>query len=187
MGLLFNSSSPIALWVETVHEAEALCNITLQEDIESYLVFLLVRFTTRPEYIKKVLATEFLTGLEQTARQQQHILQNVGDQCLIFSGFFPKQAIRRHVNVSYYVNLGQSAYSVISRTENDLYSLLASQFVTLMDVLQAFRQYTHNHPDLMPLEAYELWNETGSQRALSILKQYTQGTPLLFREKLPNR
>jgi hypothetical protein len=74
--------------------------------------------------------------------------------------------------------MGQTAYDRISKKRSDIYYSLARQFVELMDVLQSLRIYSTQHPDLLPIEAYDLWNETGSQRALSVLQQYTDCTPI---------
>jgi hypothetical protein len=74
--------------------------------------------------------------------------------------------------------MGQSAYGTLAKTRNDLYGSLAKQFVTLMDVLQSVRHHSPQVPDLLPLQAYDLWNETGSQRAMTILKHYTQAMPV---------
>ena len=177
MNILVNSSS-IALWHEIIHEAEANCAIALNEEVEAYLVFLVMRYLTKPEVAKQIMAHEFLAGMKLAAAQRERMLQGVGDKCLLFSGLFPKLAEKRLVKISYFVNLGQSAYGTLAKTQHDLYASLARQFVTLMDVLQSVRHYTQNFPDLLPLQAYDLWNETGSKRALTVLRQYTQGTPL---------
>lgn len=177
MKILHNSSTT-ALWHEIIHEAETTCEITLREELESYLVFLMMRYTSKPEIARQVMASEFLTGIKLATHQRQLVLQEVGDKCLLFSGLFPNMPEKRLVRVSYFVNLGQSSYATISNSRNDLYGSLAKQFVTLMDILQALRQYTKKYPDLLPIQAYELWSETGSKRALSILKQYTQATPV---------
>lgn len=177
MKLLINSTST-ALWHEIIHEAEASCDIPLKEELESYLVFLMMRYTARPEIVQDVMASDFLKGLPKMPNQRHLILQGVGDKCLLFSGLFPNLAEKRLVKVSYFVNLGQSSYATISQEQGDLYSHLSGQFVALMDILQSVRQYSDEFPDLLPLQAYELWNETGSKRALSVLKQYTKATPL---------
>lgn len=177
MNILVNSSS-IALWHEIIHEAEANCAIALNEEVEAYLVFLIMRYLTKPEVAKQVVAHEFLAGMQLAAAQRELMLQGVGDKCLLFSGLFPNLAEKRLVRISYFVNLGQSAYGTLAKTQHDLYALLAKQFVTLMDVLQSIRHYTRNLPDLLPLQAYDLWNETGSKRALTILKGYTHATPV---------
>ena len=101
-------------------------------------------------------------------------MKEVGDHCLLFAGLFPRAAEKRLVKISYFVGLGQGAYSTISQCTDDLYGLLALQFVVLTDVLQSIRQGY----DLLPLEAYEQWNDTGSQRALRILQEYTKSTPI---------
>lgn len=177
MKILINSS-PVALWHDIIHDAEATCSIPLNQELEAYLVFLMVRYTNKPEMAKAILATEFLENVKASLNQRLLKMQDVGDKCLIFSGLFPQVADKRHVKISYFVNLGQAAYSTISQDKNDLYDSLAQQFVPLMDILQAIRQYSKDMPDLMPLQAYELWNETGSQRAMQALKQYTNGTPI---------
>ena len=175
MKLLLGSSS-VALWHDIIHEAEAACTITLKEELESYLVFLLMRYINKPEIVKQIIANEFLEGLNYAPHQRHLAMQEVGDKCLIFSGLFPQLAEKRLVKISYFINIGQSAYDTISRTSNDLYGLLASEFVSLMDILQSIRSYTS---ELLPLEAYELWNEVGSKRALKALQSHTAGVPVM--------
>lgn len=179
MDLLLNAT-PVALWHQIIHEAQTMCDVTLKEDLESYLVFLMVRYTDRPEVVKNIVAYEFLRSVQLTAKKRQTALQEVGDQCLIFAGLFPHLADKRLVRISYFVDMGQSAYSLLSKNHNDLYGSLAKQFVGLMDVLQSVRQFSKDHTDLLPLQAYELWNDTGSQRAYSVLKKVTQATPVLI-------
>lgn len=182
MQILHNSTTA-ALWHDIVHDAEIQCDVHLEEEFESYLVFLMIRYTTKPEIVKQIIATEFLMGMESKARLKHHILQEVGDKCLIFTGLFPKIAQKRHVQMGYFIKLGQSSYATISKSKNDLYEGLAKQFVSLMDVLQTMRIYSKQYPDLLPLEAYELWSETGSRRGLNVLKQYTHGIPLFLGKK----
>lgn len=177
MKLLVNST-PTSLWYQIIHEAEAACEIPLKEEVESYLVFLMMRYTAKPEIAHHIMATDFLKGYGLKSNQRQLVLQEVGDKCLLFSGLFPRIAEKRMVKISYFVNLGQSSYANLSQGSDDLYCLLSNQFVSLMDVLQSLRQYSDQYSELLPLQAYELWTETGSQRALSILKQYTQALPI---------
>jgi hypothetical protein len=166
-------STPVALWHEIIHDAEATCSISLNEELESYLVFLMMRYTSQPDIVKKIMATHFLEGVNSSPSKKLLVLQQVGDNCLIFSGLFPKMAEKRLVKISYFVNMGRTAYSAISQHQSDLYDSLSNHFVPLMDVLQSVRHSVKDFPDLLPFEAYDLWNETGSLRALSVLKQYT--------------
>jgi hypothetical protein len=172
MKLLINSSS-LALWYDIIHDAEASCSINLKAELEAYLIFLMMRYTSRPDIANQIMAVDFLRSLNLLRPAERELnLQAVGDKCLIYSGLFPNLAARRLVNISYYVKIGQSAYSTISKQHCDLYGLLASQFVTLMDVIQSLRKETSGF-ELQPLQAYDLWHETGSQRALSVLNKYS--------------
>jgi len=172
MALLINVN-PVTLWYDVIKDAEGQCAITLNEELEVYLISLLIRYTDKPEVAQQIFAKKFLEGFEQREKQRHFHLQNVGDQCLLYAGLFPRHAQKRHVKITYFVDLGRSAYANVSRVTNDLYSTLSFQFVVLMDVLQSIRQ----PPDLLPLEAYEQWNELRSKRALGILQSYTQAIP----------
>ncbi len=168
MSLITNENSLI-LWQDLVRDAEDTCEVELNQELEAYLVSLLSRYLNKPEMAKSVFATALLDALqEESARRQTH-LRDVGDRCLLFAGLFPRVAQKRHVKISYFVDVGRSAYYAISAT-GDLFGSLAVKFVILMDVLQSIRQ----PPDMLPLEAYEQWQELGSRRAYQILKSLTE-------------
>jgi hypothetical protein len=170
---VLTSPTSVALWYDAIKYAEDRCSIALKEDLEAYLVSLLIRYTNKPEVAKQILATAFLEALQLRENERHATLQYVGDQCLLFAGLFPRVAEKRHVKISYFVGIGRSAYANVSKKTNDLFGSLAMQFVVLMDVLQSIRQ----HQELLPLEAYNQWDTVGSQRALRVLQGYTKGTP----------
>ncbi len=166
---LITQDTSLKLWQEAVREAEQLCKVSLNNQLETYLVSLLIRHTNCPEILKKILATSFLEALDLPMHERAFSLQRVGDQCLLLAGLFPKIAEKKHVKLSYFVDLGRSAYATISLQARDLYWSLACQFVALMDVLQSIRGN-----DMLPLEAYDQWQSVGSKRALKILESYSQ-------------
>lgn len=170
MNQLMTSTNVVTLWHEVVKHAEDRCAVSLKEDLESYLVSLLIRYMDKPEMTNQILATAFLEAIHLKDRSRELSLQHVGDRCLLFAGLFPKIAEKRLVKVSYFVDLGRSAYANISKSEDDLYGSLALEFVVLMDVLQSIPEANH----LLPLEAYELWDNLGSQRALNLIKAFTR-------------
>ncbi len=184
MKLLLPHPDTLSLWRKIIHEAEAVCSVTLTEILESHLAHLLFRYTNKPELAKQILALEFLNGVDLPPHQRETALQEVGDKCLLVSGLFPKLAEKRHVKIGYFVNLGRSAYSSISHNEEDFYDNLSRYFVPMMDTLQSIRHYSSEFPDLLPLDAYELWHETGSQRALKTLQIYTRATPISIKKLL---
>jgi hypothetical protein len=171
---LLTSTSSVALWQDTIRDAQDACAVTLQSELEAYLVYLLIHYTRKPDMAKRAMAIKFLETLQLQKQQRSILLQEVGDQCLLLTGLFPQIVVKRHVKIRYFVDLGQAAYATISKKASDLYSLLAIHFISLMDVLQSIR-LDHS---LLPLEAYEQWNELGSRRAFKILQEYTLAVPV---------
>lgn len=170
-----------AQWHALVGEAQQACRHHLDEHLESYLVFMLMRFTERADLLARAMALEFLDAQADSGAQQPDRLRDVGDKCLLFSGLFPRLAEKRLVRVSYFVRLGRSAYHQLaarldSRSDG-LYAQLAGTFVPVMDVLQAMRGLS-GQPALGPLAAAELWADTGSRAAYQALTHATTGTPV---------
>lgn len=163
-----SNKTPFTIWQEAIQYAENQCAIALNQELETYLVTMLIRYSHKPEMVKQFFARSFLEALQANAHHRKTQLQAVGDQCLIFAGLFPAVAEKKLVKISYFVNIGQSAYAAMSNTTNDLFGSLAFEFVALMDVLQSIQPF----PTLLPLEAYEQWQEVGSQRAFRILQEY---------------
>lgn len=155
----------LAQWKQIIQQAEDRSQRVLDEDVESYLIFTLMRFTQSPHLASRVLAPEFLGSAQLTGAARQNRLRDVGDECLLLSGLFPQVAERRLVQPGYYVQLGQTAYDhlgqLLQQALAKLYQQLASCFVSMMDVLQHVRQDS----SLMPLQAYDLWQQTGSRSA----------------------
>jgi hypothetical protein len=148
----------MAQWRALVIEAQRLRAHELGEDLESYLVFLLMRYTTKHELASSVVAVDFLEGLTASGALAHDRLRDVGDKCLLFSGLFPGLAERRRVEVNYFVEMGQSAYGSISssamREVNELFQSLSLEFVSMVNVLQATRKISGE---------FDSYNETLSQ------------------------
>jgi hypothetical protein len=171
--------SAMAQWHALIKEASHTSGIDLNENLESYLVFLLMDHCRSTEITTKPLALDFLENIRCSKRESQQILREVGDKCLIFSGLFPKIASRKSVGISYYVKLGQSAYGSLSGSYHNhlalLFSELCEHFIQLMDVLHTIRTSNPNATTLNLIEAEELWQQTRSTHALSILQTKTKG------------
>lgn len=180
MASLVLQPTDTAQWHALVAEAQQACHQQLDEELESYLVFLLMRFTGRQDMAAKLMALEFLKAQRDNIRQPD-MLRDVGDQCLLFSGLFPQIAEKRMVRISYFVRIGRSAYdqlgALVDRNSDRLYAGLAEAFVGIMDVLQAMRGLS-GEPVLQPLAAAELWADTGSRSAYRCLQQASNATPI---------
>lgn len=119
-----------AHWHTLIQDAQTSRAMTLSEDLESYLVHLLMRFTDRTQFAHSVLAIDFLEGDK---------FKEVGDKCLLLSGLFPKRAQGKNVGEQYFVNLGQCAYEQTAFEGIPLYQSLSEEFLALMHVLRATR------------------------------------------------
>ena len=161
-----------------MNDASYKCNTQLSEELESYLVFLLMRFQGASTIASSIIALELLEGLQAGRATNENSLQEVGDKCLIFSGLFPGQAQKRRVKISYYVNAGQTAYSQLSSTSHSqglqsLFGNLCEQFVSIMDVMHSMRELAPDTRALDLLQAEELWQDTKSQSALNTIQNAT--------------
>jgi len=167
MSRLILEPTPQAQWLTLVHEAQAACDRHLDESLESYLVFLLMRFTDRPYCTARIMAEDYLKSQSLSGEQRAGRLREVGDHCLLFSGLFPQLAERRLVPVSYFVAIGQGSYqqlsAVLDRGWSTVYSHLSEAFVVLMDILHAMRGLD-GETVLTPIQAMDLWQDTGSRR-----------------------
>jgi hypothetical protein len=183
MRKILDQPGNMSQWQALVVEAEELCGIQLDEELESYLVFTLMRYLRRPEMAHRILALDFLEAQQSSRQHRSQVLRDVGDQCLLFSGLFPRRAERRRVRVSYYVDLGRSAYQnladSLTKTAH-LFAHLAEEFIAAMDTLQAIRVIGQRDSGLLPNEAYELWQDTASRQAYEQLLRQTGGQPVLI-------
>lgn len=169
-----------AQWHALVEDAQRACRRDLDEDLESYLVFLLMRFAGEPQLAARVMALDYLRALDARGARRAESLRDVGDQCLLYSGLFPGRSVRRLVSPGYFVGLGRSAYREVAATRHGglraLFDRLSAAFVTLMDVLQATRDLNGRAADDL-LRAAETWHQTGSRRAFDRLSAATDALP----------
>jgi len=172
-------SSELSQWHALVREAEKDYGCQLDETMQSYLVFTLMRFAKNQQLNSHALALDYLNSHHLPGSLRSEQLRDIGDQCLLVSGLFPQSAEKRQVGVTYYVDLGRSAYHNISTVTQkgiaELYQQLAESFILLMDLLQTIRQYTM--PALQPIAAMELWQQTGSRAAYKQISE--NSVPLL--------
>ncbi|MCR4306901.1 MAG: hypothetical protein NUV42_02930, partial [Candidatus Yonathbacteria bacterium] len=107
MGTILTSSKEVALWYILVNDAQYRIGCQLPTDIESYLVFLLMRYMRKREMAGSVLAIEFMEGLNSQGVEKKDTLKEIGDTCLLYAGLFPKRARRLRVPDDYFANLGR--------------------------------------------------------------------------------
>jgi hypothetical protein len=130
-------------WHALVNEAQASTRLILNENTESYLVFLLMRFTHQSQIMESIVALDFLESMQSVGRIQIERLRDVGDKSLLLCGLFPGMASRRQVGLDYYREMGQAAYLSVSELHDQasasLYIDLSTQFIMMQQILQAMR------------------------------------------------
>lgn len=164
-------------WHALVNEAQLLRSCTLAEDLESYLVFLLMRFASQPKVVSSVLAIDFLDIANTSGQERNDRLRELGDKSLLFSGLFPGIAQKKQVNLNYFIDIGQSAYGTLSSVSEqniaDLFAALREDFLTLMDVLQAMRELSHDKLVPLPETILDLSQTLPREKFLNVLRRYT--------------
>lgn len=134
----------VSQWHALVNEAQASTRLVLNENVESYLVFLLMRFTQTTQLLDSVVALDFLNSLQNPRRIKTDLLRDVGDKSLLFSGLFPGIAEKKRVSLHYFTDLGQAAYLSVGEMYEEpqvagLYYELSQKFLVLQQILNAMR------------------------------------------------
>lgn len=135
-------------WQSLLRDAAQLSGYAFQEDIEQYLSLTLAHFTTQINLAHKIVAFDFLLGVESLGRQGGMQLRHVGDECLVLAGLFPEFAHRKNVTLNYFIGMGQEAYHILSHPtfrmiyDPDLFNKLSADFKQLTEVLQNMRLLT---------------------------------------------
>ena len=157
MGPILTGVPQMALWTDLIHEAEQGAATRLDEDLESYLVFLLIGHTRDVQLHRSAVALDYLLARAQSGTRHKQELREVGDRCLLLAGLYPEQAQRRLVNIGYFLDLGSSAYDELSNALSasiaQLYGHLAQAFAHLVRVLMELRRHVR---DITPLLLHEL-------------------------------
>jgi len=160
MTTIVTHGSATALWLELVREAAERAGARLDEDLESYLVFTLMRHLGDAPLGHRIMALELLEAVLKDGRQRQLELRDVGDRCLLIAGLYPQLAERRHVPLRYFLDLGSGAYDQLGcelrAAVSALYAQLARAFGQLVRVLLEVRRLSGNWSGLAPLDRHDL-------------------------------
>lgn len=143
MDSLIIEPTATAQWQRLLRDAQGQADQPLDETLESYLVFVLMRCVGQRQLAANPMVLELAAANDLVGAVRRDHLQHVGDQCLLISGLFPEQARRRAVSVGYYIKLGRTAYGQLAdslgQATAELFHRVAEGFVALADVLQAVR------------------------------------------------
>ena len=173
----------------TVSAAVANQQLAVNEETILYVVNMLASFLrsetlferTADGYVLKSLAMSYADSISaESTSQKNRVLQRLGDIALFISGLFSYSLNRSLVDVDYYAAMGGNAYAHLAdsmrhsykgQTISMVFTELSRKFLALVDVLAEINENCTLASDSDLLRLYELWLETGSQRAAKQLQQ----------------
>ncbi len=119
-----------------------------------------------------VLADMLSDALEADFYRRVVLLRQMGDTSLMVSGYFPEALSRRAIDLTYYRQMGELAYSQLGSLtqDNSVFEGLSEQFFTLSQLISEVSESTLKR-DQSVLKLLDLYSKTGSDRALDKLKQ----------------
>ena len=157
MSTILTDVPQLALWTDLVHEAEHDAATRLDEELESYLVFLLMGHTRDVQLGRNAVAFDYLLARAETGMRLKQELRDVGDRCLLLAGLYPEQAERRLVSIRYFLDVGSHAYDELANALRagvaELYGHLAQAFARLVRVLMELRRHVR---EIAPLVLHDL-------------------------------
>jgi hypothetical protein len=159
---------------ELVDGALAHQRIAAGELTAFYVVNLLTGYLQRPvQEDEAPLALRLAEALDAAGMRQRTSLKQIADSSLFISGFFADSLTRKLVDIDYYVSIGGTAYTALSRSETDTFSPvfaeLAENFVRFVDVLSEVSERASCCSNADLLRLYERWLKTGSPRSGQLL------------------
>lgn len=164
-------------WRALLTHAQAVGGLHLPPMIEEFLVSLLYRHVGAG-LTPQDMDNGVLDRVDRILYADTSNPAAVGDQCLLFAGLFPEHAIRKGVPVTYFVQVGRTAYrEYASKHDSALHALLGEEFVRCMDTLQTLRVLQSGEPCIDGFNAYHLWRELGSQHGWRVLRSMSPALP----------
>lgn len=144
--------------------------------VESYLVDLLSFYSITENLYddidnsgkkqRAMLAELLLQATQSKEATKIEILKKLGDSSLYVSGFFSASLNRKIVDVDYYVDMGTTAFGMLSNEVKEntftmLYGDISAKFLMLVDVLTYISDRSFVSRDQDILRLMDLYSKTG--------------------------
>lgn len=180
--MIDNHLADTAPWRALLTKAQFVARVELHGLVEEYLVGVLFRTAIAPASVDaNIIATN--TGRCEEA-QDIDSLRAIGDHCLIHAGLYPEHALGGEVPLANFVRVGAAAYREFGKlTADPMFTLLADCYVEIIGVLHTLRDVEDDAACLDPMNAFQLWQDTGSTHAWHTLRQFTDALPVAIRSR----
>jgi len=170
--VVLREQTPVEYFKELVESSLSRQHVQAGDLTAYYLVNLLCQYVRLDAAFHaehgEPLAVRLARALQTAGIEQRTRLRSLGDFSLFTAGFFSDSFRRRHVDVDYYVSMGEYAYGSLSRAAEDafreVFAELSRKFVGFSDVLADVSERTGLTSNNDLLRLYEKWLRTGSER-----------------------
>jgi len=125
---------------QLIKEAEQSLTITLEHNVEAYIVHLFAHFLDKPAVNTEPLGVKYMSCSMLPMPQRKAILKSVGDECLLINAMGWNK--RRWPSDTYYAEIGSAAYmsrAYAERPPEDLFDDLAVKFEIATKILKNCR------------------------------------------------
>jgi hypothetical protein len=182
---------------EMVADALSHRRLEVQEVTEFYLVNLLAGFLERERLFveqadgsvqEEPLALILLRALQADRRTRVASLRRLGDTALFVSGFFGDSLARTHVDVGYYISMGERAYESLAeseRAQGDLFGELAERFPQFVDLFAEIAELSDLRSNRGLVRLYERFLQTRDERVAQRLRD--RGVALFSGPTIPRK
>lgn len=123
-----------------IKRAEDELTITLQHEVEAYLVHLFAYYLDKPKVNTEPLGVKLLESVHQPIPLRKETLKAVGDECLLINAM--EWGKRKWPSDNYYADLGVSAYmarAYVIKPPESIFDDLAYEFQTATRILKRCR------------------------------------------------
>jgi hypothetical protein len=129
---IIHAKNSTLLWHNTLSQTQKNMGISMDQEMNQYLIMSIQSNLNKPEIISTIVSTE-LAKLQQTNQGEK--IRQLADLCLIFTGLIINE---EHFLYRYYTQLGKDAFLMLV----NLYKRQASK-------LSDYFEHIHDHFDLM--------------------------------------
>lgn len=163
-------TSPEEFFRDAVNEAFEKRKVETLPVVKNYVVGLLSKYILTERLSRDTLAEMYLRANSSEKTIRIELLQQLGDTSLYISGFFGDSLQRKIVDIDYYIEMGEVAYSSLSSVvERDasarVFGEMSQKFVAMVDVLSYISQKSSADTNMNLLRLYEKYLKTGSDLA----------------------
>lgn len=168
---------PHLFFYNAIKKAQIKQSIQLCENVEYYLVQLLINFIRSDEHnsLTDCLIIMLKKALEGLPNEKMVLYKKIGDISLYVCGFHQDYFANKSYDIKYYISMGSSAYKSLSNlmvgkstyqhTMSQIYRDMSAHFLKAIDVLLQISENIHQSARTRStLNIYDAWINTESKK-----------------------